>query len=113
MDNARKRKVLAQTCVDELRKDLDIQNAANAQTNNPQPAAAVKKQALTRFLAAWQAQNSVPDANIDALRLVLESSRTGTTPARQAPRRPRMPRPRSTKISKPTAINWRRRRNHG
>ena len=40
LDNARKRKILAQTCVYELRKDLDTQSAANAQTNAPKPAAA-------------------------------------------------------------------------
>ena len=51
LDIARKRKILAQTCVDELRKDLEIQNAASTQTKMTQPAAAEKKQSLTRFLA--------------------------------------------------------------
>ena len=73
LDNARKRKVLAQTCVDELRKDLELQNATNAQTQNPQPAAAEKEQSLTRFLANWQATNNVDDANLDALRLLLQT----------------------------------------
>ena len=32
-----------------------------------------KKQSLTRFLANWQATNNVDDANLDAIRLLLET----------------------------------------